>query len=53
MRWFRSTDDGRTWEATEVGARSLLAHRAQSMKPGDTYDDGSGNLYRFEFEGQG
>ena len=44
--WYRSTNFGRTWQITTVNARSPLA--AQRLEPGEIYDDGIGNLYRYE-----
>lgn len=46
-RWFRSTDNGRTWEPTQVSERSPLTVIA--LDPDEIYDDGLGNLYYYSF----
>lgn len=46
-RWERSTD-GRTWEQIDVSERSpLFLEMTRKYKPGEVYDDGYGNLYRY------
>ncbi len=48
MTWYHSTNGGRTWQPITVGSRSVIAQRGQSLLPGEVYDDGLGNLYRYE-----
>lgn len=44
----RSTNYGGTWEITRYHPRSPLAAYLAALGPGETYDDGRGNLYRLE-----
>ena len=48
LRWYRSTNAGRTWEPVEVKPRSVLVAALRDLRPGEVYDDVFGNLYRYE-----
>lgn len=41
----RSTNDGLTWETVKILRRSAIANYLRHAA--DEYDDGYGNLYRF------
>lgn len=50
-QWYRSTNNGRTWEPTTVHERSPLT--ALDLEAGEPWDDGMGNLYRYALHGGG
>lgn len=46
----RSTNGGRSWEPFSYNPRALISRVMEGLKPGQVYDDGVGNLYRWRPE---
>jgi len=45
--YYRSKDNG-PWEPIDVGSRSVVGWNMDQLLPGEIYDDGYGNRYRYE-----
>jgi hypothetical protein len=45
--YWHSRDDG-PWERITVSERSIVSWRLSILEPGEIWDDGYGNRYRYE-----